>query len=104
MGILGNVLWFIFGGAIGGLSWCLTGCLWCITVIGIPVGLQCFKLASLSFFPFGKEVRYGGRRRLLSSERDLASGIGASPGPGACGHGPAPLCDHSGDPLRSPAV
>jgi len=59
MGILGNVLWFIFGGAIGGLSWCLTG-LWCITVIGIPVGLQCFKLASLSFFPFGKEVRYGG--------------------------------------------
>ena len=60
MGILGNVLWFIFGGAIGGLSWCLTGCLWCITVIGIPVGLQCFKLASLSFFPFGKEVRYGG--------------------------------------------
>ena len=34
--------------------------LWCITVIGIPVGLQCFKLASLSFFPFGKEVRYGG--------------------------------------------
>ena len=60
MGILGNVLWFIFGGAIGGLSWCLTGCLWCITVIGIPVGLQCFKLASLSFVPFGKEVRYGG--------------------------------------------
>ena len=43
------------------LLWlCLTGCLWCITVIGIPVGLQCFKLASLSFFPFGKEVRYGG--------------------------------------------
>ena len=39
---------------------CLTGCLWCITVIGIPVGLQCFKLASLSFFPCGKEVRYGG--------------------------------------------
>ena len=34
--------------------------LWCVTIIGIPVGLQCFKLASLSFFPFGKEVRYGG--------------------------------------------
>ena len=27
---------------------------------GIPVGTQCFKLAALSFFPFGKEVRYGG--------------------------------------------
>ncbi len=34
--------------------------LWCITIIGIPVGLQCFKFASLSFFPFGKEVSYGG--------------------------------------------
>ena len=60
MGCLGNVLWFIFGGCIRGLSWLLTGCLWCITIIGIPVGLQCFKFASLSFFPFGKEVVYGG--------------------------------------------
>lgn len=60
MGCLGNTLWFIFGGCISGLSWCLAGCLWCVTIIGIPVGLQCFKLASLSFFPFGKEVRYGG--------------------------------------------
>ena len=56
MGCLGNVLWFIFGGCISGLSWLLTGCLWCITIIGIPVGLQCFKFAGLSFFPFGKEV------------------------------------------------
>lgn len=60
MGWLGNVLWFIFGGCISGLSWLLTGCLWCITIIGIPVGLQCFKFAGLSFFPFGKEVVYGG--------------------------------------------
>lgn len=60
MGCLGNLLWFVFGGAVSGLSWCLAGCLWCITVIGIPVGMQCFKMASLSFFPFGKEVRYGG--------------------------------------------
>ena len=36
------------------------GCLWCITVVGIPVGMQCFKFAALSFFPFGKEVQYGG--------------------------------------------
>lgn len=60
MGCLGNILWFIFGGFISGLSWTLAGCLWCITIIGIPVGMQCFKFASLSFFPFGKEVRYGG--------------------------------------------
>ncbi len=60
MGCLGNILWFIFGGFISGLSWALAGCLWCITIIGIPVGMQCFKFASLSFFPFGKEVQYGG--------------------------------------------
>lgn len=60
MGCLGNILWFIFGGAISGLSWCFMGCLWCITIVGIPVGMQCFKFASLSFFPFGKDVVYGG--------------------------------------------
>ena len=46
MGCLGNVLWFVFGGAVSGLSWCLAGCLWCITVVGIPVGMQCFTFAS----------------------------------------------------------
>ena len=42
MGCLGNLLWFLCGGLISGLSWCLAGCLWCITIIGIPVGIQCF--------------------------------------------------------------
>lgn len=60
MGCLGNILWFLFGGFISGLSWCLAGCLWCITIVGIPWGKQCFKFASLCFFPFGKEVEYGG--------------------------------------------
>lgn len=60
MSCLGNLLWFIFGGLSLGLSWLLAGLLWCLTIVGIPVGIQCFKLASLAFFPFGKEVRYGG--------------------------------------------
>ena len=60
MKFLGNVLWFIFGGVISGLTWWIVGCLWCITIIGIPIGRQCFKIAGLSFFPFGKEVIYGG--------------------------------------------
>lgn len=60
MGCLGNLLWFVFGGVFTGLSWCLAGCLWCITIVGIPVGMQCFKFSQLSFFPFGKEVQYGG--------------------------------------------
>lgn len=60
MSMIGNLLWFIFGGIISGLSWILSGCLWCITIIGIPIGIQCFKFASIAFFPFGKEVVYGG--------------------------------------------
>ena len=59
MRTLGNILWFIFGGVLGGLAWIFAGCIWCITIIGIPVGLQCFKFASLAFWPFGKEIVYG---------------------------------------------
>ncbi len=60
MGCLGNILWFIFGGWLAGLSWGVAGVLWCLTLIGIPWGVQCFKFAGLSLFPFGKEVNYGG--------------------------------------------
>ena len=58
MSCIGNIIWFIFGGLICGLTWCLAGILWCITIIGIPIGLQCFKFASLSFAPFGKDIVY----------------------------------------------
>ncbi len=60
MRVLGNIVWFILGGFVNGLSWLLIGCLWCITIVGIPIGVQCFKIAGLTFFPFGKEVDYGG--------------------------------------------
>ena len=59
MKTLGNILWFLFGGLAGGLAWIFAGCLWCITVVGIPIGKQCFKFASLAFFPFGKQIVYG---------------------------------------------
>lgn len=60
MSFLGNILWFIFGGFLSGLSWIIAGILCCITIIGIPLGLQWFKFASLAFAPFGKEIEYGG--------------------------------------------
>ena len=60
MKTLGNILWFIFGGLYGGLVWLLAGCVMCLTIVGIPVAAQCFKLAKLAFFPFGKRVDYGG--------------------------------------------
>ncbi len=60
MSFLGNILWFIFGGFLSGLSWLVSGLLWCITIIGIPYGKQCFKFATMSFAPFGKQIEYGG--------------------------------------------
>ncbi len=56
MKLIGNILWFIFTGLFSALSWFVLGLFWCITIIGIPFGKQCFKLAGLSLFPFGKNV------------------------------------------------
>lgn len=56
MSCIGNLIWFIFGGFFNAIGWFLAGLLWCITIIGIPVGLQCFKLARIQLFPFGKEI------------------------------------------------
>ena len=56
MKFLGNIIWFIFGGLEIAIGWFIVGILWCITIVGIPVGMQCFKAASLVIWPFGKEV------------------------------------------------
>lgn len=56
MNFLGNLLWLIFGGLLISFVYFVIGILLCITIIGIPFGLQVFKLAELTFLPFGKEV------------------------------------------------
>lgn len=60
MRFLGNIIWFLFIGIWSGLGWLAAGLICCITVVGIPLGLQCFKMAGLTACPFGKEVIYGG--------------------------------------------
>lgn len=60
MGCLGNAIWFLCGGLSSALGWCFAGLLWCVTIVGIPVGVQCFKLAGVALFPFGKNVQYSG--------------------------------------------
>ena len=54
--IIANILWFIFGGLITAIFWCIPALLLCLTIVGIPFGLQCFKIARISLFPFGKSV------------------------------------------------
>lgn len=59
MKILANLLWLIFGGIILSIMWILSGLICCITIIGIPLGIQCFKLSAFILCPFGKEICYG---------------------------------------------
>ena len=56
MNFLGNLIWLIFGGLFSALGYFFGGIVLCITIIGIPFGLQCFKLAGLVLWPFGKQV------------------------------------------------
>ena len=60
MTFLGNLLWLICGGLLTAVGWFAAGLIWCVTIIGIPWGRQCFKFAKLSLAPFGKEVIPGG--------------------------------------------
>ena len=56
MRTIANILWFILGGLWLGLSWALLGILLCITIIGIPFGIQSLKMVKLAFLPFGDSI------------------------------------------------
>ncbi len=58
MKLLGNILWLILGGLLVALIYFLVGILMCITVVGIPFGLQLIKLGSYSLWPFGHQLVY----------------------------------------------
>mgnify|MGYP001827194633 FL=1 len=57
MNLLLNIIWLIFGGFIIVIGYVLGSIILCITIIGIPFVVQCFKLAGLAIAPFGREVR-----------------------------------------------
>jgi uncharacterized membrane protein YccF (DUF307 family) len=55
--VLLNILWLtIGGGGVAALGYALGGVVLCLTVVGIPFGMQAFKLAGLMLWPFGKDV------------------------------------------------
>lgn len=63
-----NVLWVIFGGGfITALEYLVAGVVCCLTIVGIPFGVQCFKIAGLALLPFGKDFD------------DSRRGVGAMP-------------------------
>jgi len=69
--LLGNILWFVFGGLIMGLAWWMVGILALITIVGIPWAKACFVLGTFAFFPFGKVAV---NRRELYGRDDIGTG------------------------------
>ena len=57
MSLIGNVIWIIFGGFIAFLGYIWGGLILCCTIVGIPWGLQAFKIGIATLAPFGKHVR-----------------------------------------------
>lgn len=66
MRLLLNVLWFVLGGWISGTLWMLAGVILAITVIGLPWTPAAFRIASFSYWPFG--------RILIDADQGVASG------------------------------
>ena len=54
MNTLGNIIWLLFGGFIAALGYFFGGLVLCLTIIGIPFGLQCFKIGVFVLWPFGR--------------------------------------------------
>ena len=57
MSLMGNIVWLIFGGFLAGMGYIIGGIALCITVVGIPFGIQAMKIGVATFAPFGKEVK-----------------------------------------------
>ena len=56
MNFLGNLIWLIFGGFLAGMGYILGGLLVCLTIVGIPFGMQAVKLGIATMTPFGKDI------------------------------------------------
>lgn len=68
---IGNIFWFVFGGAVMGLGWWLAGLLCFLSIIGIPWGRACFVIGGFAFFPFGRDAV---DREDLTRRGDLGTG------------------------------
>ena len=71
MRTLGNILWFILGGALMGLAWWLASITALLTIVGIPWAKACFVIGQFSFLPFGKKAI---ARNELSKKEDVGTG------------------------------
>ena len=59
MNFIGNIIWLLFGGIISAVLWFIAGLVLCVTIIGIPFGLQCLKISLFVLWPFGRDIEPG---------------------------------------------
>ena len=59
MNVIGNIIWFFLGGFAIALLYWLLALLFCLTIVGVPFGLQLFKIGSFVLFPFGRDLVEG---------------------------------------------
>lgn len=71
MRLIGNILWLILGGLLLAASWAIIGLVLCITIVGIPLGIQAFKMAGLTLTPFGKDRGVWRRRGIRADQHHL---------------------------------
>lgn len=56
MNLVFNIIWIVFGGLMVAVEYAVSSVAMMITIIGIPFGLQTFKLARVALWPFGTEI------------------------------------------------
>ena len=71
MRLLGNIIWFLFGGIFMGLAWWFFGLFALVSIVGIPWAKACFVIGQFTFFPFGKEAI---NRKVLHQKEDIGTG------------------------------
>lgn len=60
MNFIGNLIWWLFGGILLALAWAIIGLVLIVTIIGLPFGIQCMKIAGFTLLPFGRDIQLGG--------------------------------------------
>jgi len=72
LSLLGNIIWFLIGGCLMALGWFLAGCLFAISIIGLPWARSAFVIAKFCLMPFGRTVI---RRDVLTGQPDIGTSM-----------------------------
>ncbi|MEZ7196659.1 YccF domain-containing protein [Pseudodesulfovibrio karagichevae] len=70
LSFLGNVIWWLIGGVFMALGWLFAGCLFAISIIGLPWARSAFVIAGFSLMPFGRTLV---RRDMVTGLPDIGT-------------------------------